>query len=70
MNQTSTTSKNYVAEHRRERFDFRDSTAAQPRERLLTLIDMPRPRIIDRLWSGWFALRTWEDDGGGQAQLS
>ena len=70
MNQINTTSKKCPAEHRRERFDFRNSTAAQPRERNLKLIDMLRPRIINRFCPGWFAVRTWEDDGGGQAQLS
>jgi len=70
MHRIITTSKKYPAERRRERFDFHNSTAAQPRERHRTLIDMLRSPIIHRFCPGWIALRTWEDDGGGQAQLS
>ena len=70
MNQTNTTSKKCTAEHRRERFDLRNSTAIQPHERHRTLIDMLRSPIIHRFCPGWIALRTWEDDGGGQTQLS
>jgi hypothetical protein len=70
MNQVITTSKGRTAKHRRERFHFRNPTAAEPGERHLKLIDMLRPRIINRFCPGWFAIRTWEDDGGGQAQLS
>lgn len=67
MNQTLATSKRYAADYRRERFDFRNSTARQPRERHRTLIDMLRAPIIHRFCPDWFALRIWEDDGGGQA---
>lgn len=70
MKRIITGRKKYAAEHRRERFDYRSSTAAQPRERRRTLFDLLRPRIINRSCPGWFALRTWEDDGGGRAQLS
>ena len=70
MYQTLTTRKKYAAEHERERFGFRDATAAQPRERHRTLIDMLRPPIINRFCPDWIALRIWEDDGGGQARLS
>ena len=70
MNQTLTTRNKYAAEHERERFGFRGSTMAQPCERRRTLIDMLRPPVINRFRPDWFALRIWEDDGGGQAQLS
>jgi hypothetical protein len=69
MTQTLVRTK-YAAEHRRERFDCRISTAVQPHERHRKLIDMLRPPIINRFCPDSFALRIWEDDGGGQAQLS
>jgi hypothetical protein len=70
MSQILAISKNYAAEHRRERFGRRSSTAAPPRGRHRELFDMLRPPIINPFRPDWFALRIWEDDGGGQVQLS
>ena len=70
MHRIIPTSKKYPAERRRERFDLRNSTAAQPRERHRTLIDMLRAPISSRFCPDWFALRIWDDDGGGQAHLA
>jgi hypothetical protein len=71
MIQVLATNHKHAAAHRRARFDFRDSTEAQPRERHRELFDMLRPPIINRFHPDWFALRIWEDDGGGgQVQLS
>ena len=67
MNQQLMTNRKLAANQRRIRFDFRNSTAGQSHERHQRLIDMLRSPIIR---GDWFAQRIWEDDGGGQAQLS
>jgi hypothetical protein len=68
MRQLFTTSRKHAARLQRARFDFGDSTPAQSRDRHQRLIDILRPRSIDRLCPDWFAQRIWEDDGGCQAQ--
>ena len=64
MNQIFATRMKHT-EHRRNRFDFRNSTAAPPREQHREF-KMLRPPIISRFCPDWFPLRIWEDDGGGQ----
>ena len=64
------TRKKHPAEQRRAYFDYRNSTAPQQRATHRTLMDILRPSIIERFERDWFAQRIWEDDGGGQAQLS
>jgi hypothetical protein len=69
MNQLDVTSKKHAWDRRRRRFDCRNSVAARRRKRHRTLIEIPRPAIINRFCPDWDALRIWEDDGGGQSQL-
>jgi hypothetical protein len=67
VNQPLATSKKHAAaEHQRDRFDFRSSTAAPRRERHRELFNMRQSRIISRSCPDWFSERIWEDDGGGQ----
>ena len=64
MDQRQGTSKKHPWDHRRRRFDYRNS-AARRGKRHRMLIDMPRPAIINRFCPDWDALRIWEDEGGG-----
>jgi len=70
MNQTFASSRNHAAERRRGRVDCRNATVGQSHERHQRLTDILRTSVINRFRSDWFAIRIWEDDGGGQAQLS
>ena len=45
------------------------STVVPPRERRRHPTAL-QPQIINRFCPDWFDLRIWEDDGGGQADLS
>ena len=56
MNQTTANMRKHAADDPRERSESPELTEAQPRERL---------PIINRFCPDWFALRSWEDDGGG-----
>ena len=55
---------------RRYRFSVDHCTATQSRDRRRKLIDILRSPSINPFCPDWFAQRIWEDDGGGQAQLS
>jgi hypothetical protein len=69
MKQIPKTLKKDSTDQRRAYFDYRHSTAPQPRVRHRTLINMLQPSIIERCERDWFAHRIWEDDGGGPAQM-
>ena len=69
MNHLDVTGKKYPWHHRRRRFDYRNSMTARRGKRHRRRIDMHRPQIIKRFCPDCHALRTWEDDGGGQAHL-
>jgi hypothetical protein len=66
MNYVVESIKRFAAKHGRERSEFRNQATAQPAPRHRTAIDTFRPPIIKRFYPDWFALRIWEDDGGGQ----
>jgi hypothetical protein len=69
MKHIAATCKKHPRDQRRAHFDYRHSTAPQPRVRHRTLMDMLQPSIIDRFERDWFAHRIWEDDGGGPTRM-
>ena len=68
MNQTLAIRKTYASDYGRLRFDLCDPTDARTHERHPMAVI--HPQIMRWFCPEWFALRTWEDDGGGQTPLT
>jgi hypothetical protein len=68
--QNRDTLQKHTSDHGRRRFNDRTLAADPAHNRHRTLNTMLRPPIVNRFCPDWFSLRIWEDDGGGQAQLS
>lgn len=64
MNQMHASKKKHAWDQRRGRFDDSRFDRAPATERT------SRPPSVNRLCVDWFALRIWDDDGGGQTQVS
>ena len=54
-----------VPDDQHRRIDFPKSRAARPFEGPTEPIQMRWPSTLSPIPSDWFALRIWEDDGGG-----
>jgi hypothetical protein len=63
MNRLHNTFNRHIAGSRRECPDFRNFSNIKTREAHRNRIE--RPQLIRRLCPDWFAMRMWEDDGGG-----